>query len=266
MQLFLTDKIQAKESKTINMIRSTCKADVYNGLDKQTGVYIVENNKIIRANLRTTINEISLNSTLNSNIKSNIKITGESSYYDNYLDDIFKTKPNVVILSSFNSIKDRSERIKQIQKDTPLVKPIVLTDTPDEEEFCTSVISGAKGYCRQDAQADELSRAIRIVANGDSYYDETMGNFIFRIIKHMGHLKQLPIDKPIEEQIPMSQRELQVLKAAALTKTYKEAGEMLCISPNTVKMHLSKIYRKLGVETKLEAILKMQAKIYEFKF
>ena len=64
----------------------------------------------------------------------------------------------------------------------------------------------------------------------------------------------------------MSERELEVIKAAAITRTYKEAGELLCISPNTVKMHLSKIYRKLGVDTKLEAILKMQSKIYEFKF
>ena len=75
-----------------------------------------------------------------------------------------------------------------------------------------------------------------------------MGNFIFRMIRHMGHLKQLPIDKPVEEQFDMSERELEVIKAAAITRTYKEAGELLCISPNTVKMHLSKIYRKLGVD------------------
>ena len=47
------------------------------------------------------------------------------------------------------------QRIKQMQKDMPLVKQIILTDTPDEEEFCTSVISGVKGYCRQKVIADK---------------------------------------------------------------------------------------------------------------
>lgn len=239
------------------MGQSACKVSLRNGL-KQTGVYLVENDKIIRANLRTTINNLSTNST--------IKVRGESSYCDNYADEICKIKPNIVILSSFNKIKDGMQRIKQMQKDMPLVKQIILTDTPDEEEFCTSVISGVKGYCRQSIKEDELFRVIHMVANNESYFDETMGNFIFRMIRHMGHLKQLPIDKPVEEQFDMSERELEVIKAAAITRTYKEAGELLCISPNTVKMHLSKIYRKLGVDTKLEAILKMQSKIYEFKF
>ena len=218
------------------MGQSACKVSLRNGL-KQTGVYLVENDKIIRANLRTTINNLSTNST--------IKVRGESSYCDNYADEICEIKPNIVILSSFNKIKDGMQRIKQMQKE----------DTPDEEEFCTSVISGVKGYCRQSIKEDELFRVIHMVANNESYFDETMGNFIFRMIRHMGHLKQLPIDKPVEEQFDMSERELEVIKAAAITRTYKE-----------VKMHLSKIYRKLGVDTKLEAILKMQSKIYEFKF
>lgn len=222
---------------------------------KEHNVYIVENSGIIRATLRKHICQ-----------SSGIKVAGESLYSENYTQKVQDSRANVILFSSFVKNERNLQAVKDIKKDLPLIKPIILTPEIDEEEFCQTVIAGAKGYCAQNSEADELLRAIKIVSKGGCYYDNNMGNFIFRIIFHMGQMKQLPIDKPVEEQFDLTSREFEVIMVAGRCKNYDEIAKRLCISRHTVKMHLSSIYRKLGVKNKLEAIMKIHSKFYEFRF
>ncbi len=222
---------------------------------KLSAVYIVENDIISRTKLRDKINSI-----------KKFCIVGESLYKDNYLNNLYECSPNVVIFSSFLGLKEQYEEIKVLHKQMPLVKKLVLSANVDEEEFCATIISGAKGYCSLECDINELMTAIDFVSKGNAYFDNSMSNFIHRLISHMNQMHQLPIDKPIEEQINLTERELEVISLAAQCDDYEDIGRTLCISRHTVKMHLTSIYKKLGVKNKLQAILKLQNKIYEFKF
>ncbi len=218
-------------------------------------VFLVDNDKIVRSKLREQFNNSSL-----------FRVAGEASYSAPYTDDLFDISPNVVVFSSFCGSKEQYGDIKKIHTDMPLVKKFVLSSNIDEAEFCTTVISGVKGYCSLNCESWELLRAIRIVAGGGAYYDINMSNFIYRLISHMNQLRQLPIDKPVEEQFNLTEREMDVIMVAPYCDDYDEIAQKLCISKHTVKMHLTSIYRKLGVKNKLQAILKLQNRIYEFKF
>lgn len=225
-------------------------------INNKTLICLIENNKITRADLRERFNSF-----------KSFKVNCETTYCDkDYLDKIHTSKSNIVILSSFRGEKDNLDMIKEINKNMPLVKPIVMTDTPDEEEFCFSVLNGAKAYCNQLNTADEMERILIKVANGECYCDESMANFIYRVINHMGQMSQFPIDKPLDEQIRISNREYEVIDALLRTNSQEEAAKLLFITKNTVKMHLKKIYRKLNVNNQLKAILKLQGRLYEFKF
>ncbi len=223
--------------------------------DNANAVYLVESDKIVRSNLR-------------QHFKRTRKfcVVGEAAYEENYTDSLYESSPNIVIFSSFCGSDKQYEQIKKIHCESPLIKKVVLSKSVDEAEFCTSVIAGVKGYCSLKCEPDELLRAIELIARGNSYYDNSMSNFICRLITHMNQMHQLPIDKPIEEQIDLTDRELEVISIAAKCDDYEDIGRVLCISKHTVKMHLTSIYKKLGVKNKLQAILKLQNKIYEFKF
>ena len=228
---------------------------VKNKCQKNNAIYLVESNKIIRSKLRERLKNA-----------DKFCIVGEAAYEDDYSEYLYKIAPNIVIFSSFSGSESQYKHIKKVHSESPLIKKVVLSQCVDEAEFCTSIIAGVKGYCSQNCETDELLRAIELISRGNSYYDNSMSNFICRLITHMNQMHQLPIDKPIEEQIDLTDRELEVISIAAQCDDYEDIGRVLCISKHTVKMHLTSIYKKLGVKNKLQAILKIQNKIYEFKF
>lgn len=223
---------------------------------EKTFICLIENNKITRADLRECFNSF-----------KSFKVNAETTYCDkDYLEKIYTSKANIVVLSSFRGEKESLDKIKEINKNMPLVKSIVMTDKLEEQEFCSSVLSGARAYCNQLNTSDEMERILNKVANGECYFDDSMSNFIYRVINHMGQMSQFPIDKPLDEQVRISQREYEVINAILRTNSQEEAAKLLFITKNTVKMHLKKIYRKLNVNTQLKAILKLQSRLYEFKF
>lgn len=221
----------------------------------KNAVFIVESDKVVRSNLREQIK-----------CANKFRLAGEMPYVENITDELAQVSPNIVIFSSFIGSDEQYSHIKKVHNEFPLIKKVVLAKNVDEAEFCSSVVAGVKGYCSINSEISELIKAIEIVSKGGSYYDNSMSNFIYRLIKHMNQMRQLPIDKPIEEQIDLTDRELEVISVAATCDDYDDIAQTLHISKHTVKMHLTSIYRKLGVKNKLQAILKIQNKIYEFKF
>lgn len=221
----------------------------------KNAVFIVENDKIVRSNLREQIR-----------CANKFRLAGEMPYGESIADELAQVSPNVVIFSSFTGSDEQYRHIKKVHSEFPLIKKVVLSKNIDETEFCSSIVAGVKGYCSINSEISELIRAIEIVSKGGAYYDNSMSNFIYRLISHMNQMRQLPIDKPIEEQINLTDRELEVISVAATCDDYDDIANTLHISKHTVKMHLTSIYRKLGVKNKLQAILKIQSKIYEFKF
>lgn len=221
----------------------------------KNNVFIIDSDKVVRSNLRERIKRA-----------NKFRVAGETSYVDNLTDELSQVPTNIVIFSSFIGSNEQYNHIKKVHSEFPLIKKVVLSKNVDEAEFCSSVVAGVKGYCSINSEISELIKAIEIVSRGGAYYDNSMSNFIYRLIKHMNQMRQLPIDKPIEEQIDLTDRELEVISVAATCDDYDDIAQTLHISRHTVKMHLTSIYRKLGVKNKLQAILKIQNKIYEFRF
>jgi DNA-binding NarL/FixJ family response regulator len=101
--------------------------------------------------------------------------------------------------------------------------------------------AGATGYLLKDAPRDELFRAVRAAARGESVLSPSVA------AKLIGQVRA-----PAKE--PLSQRELEVLGLIARGSTNREAAAHLFISEATVKTHLLHIYGKLGVRDRASAV------------
>ena len=104
-----------------------------------------------------------------------------------------------------------------------------------------AIEAGATGYLLKDAPRDELYRAVRAAARGETVLSPAVAS------KLIGQMRR-------PEAEPLSQRELEVLRLVARGATNKQAAAQLFISEATVKTHLLHAYSKLGVNDRAAAV------------
>ena len=121
----------------------------------------------------------------------------------------------------------------------------------DDDEFIFSALkNGALGYILKDSSAEEIITALEGLKNGGS----PMSPFIARRVTASF---QEPKEKKVSELL--SDREHEVLQQLAQGLIYKEIGERLYISHETVKQHIKHIYQKLHVQNKIEALNRLRS-------
>jgi DNA-binding NarL/FixJ family response regulator len=121
----------------------------------------------------------------------------------------------------------------------------------DDDEFIFSALkNGALGYLLKDSTGDQILEALEGLKNGGS----PMSPYIARRVTASF---QQPKEKKITELL--SEREQEVLHHLSQGLIYKEIGEKLFISHETVKQHIKHIYQKLHVQNKIEALNKLRS-------
>ena len=121
----------------------------------------------------------------------------------------------------------------------------------DDDEFIFSALkNGALGYLLKDSSGDEIVAALESLQNGGS----PMSPYIARRVTASFQEKK---EKKLSDLL--SSREQQVLEQLAQGLIYKEIGERLFISHETVKQHIKHIYQKLHVQNKIEALNKFRS-------
>jgi DNA-binding NarL/FixJ family response regulator len=149
--------------------------------------------------------------------------------------------PDVVLMDLRMPEMDGVTAIRALRDRGTAARVLVLTTYDTDSDVLPAIEAGATGYLLKDAPRDELFRAVRAAARGESVLSPTV------VSRLMGQLRT-----PAKE--PLSQRELQVLGLIARGTTNREAAAKLFISEATVKTHLLHIYAKLGVNDRAAAV------------
>jgi len=149
--------------------------------------------------------------------------------------------PDVTLMDLQMPGLDGVGAIKAIKAQQPSSRIIVLTTYNSDADILRAIEAGATGYLLKDAPREELFRAIRAAARGDSVLAPAVAA---RLMTRMR--------APAEENL--SAREIEVLQLVAKGASNEEIGKSLHISTATVKTHLIHIYGKLGVDDRTAAV------------
>jgi DNA-binding NarL/FixJ family response regulator len=163
-------------------------------------------------------------------------------------------KPQLVLMDLEMPVMDGIQTIALASPANPEIKFIVLTVFEDNEKIFEAIKAGAHGYLLKDEKAVNIIEAINQVVEYDGMpMSPVIARKAMEMLKQTGSLPANENKTPSTGDI-LSEREMDILKELATGKSYKAIGEKLFISPFTVRKHVSNIYNKLHVGSRVQVI------------
>jgi DNA-binding NarL/FixJ family response regulator len=143
------------------------------------------------------------------------------------------------------------EAMRAIMSGTPTVKILLLTSTISTQQIIEALHIGARGIVLKDALASHLQTAIRTVYTGDYWIG---GKRVVNLVSALHDLMQQAI-VPQRKTYGLTPRELEVVGCIVEGCSNRDIAKQFTLSEETVKRHLSNIFDKTGVSTRLELAL-----------
>ena len=208
-------------------------------------VVIVEDYKLTRVGLRSTINEF-----------ENISVIGEAEDAIKGLEIIKKEKPHVVLmdlgLPEMNGI-EATQKVKEISPDT---KVIILTSHDREEEVLAALGSGASAYCLKDIDPKTLASVIKNVSKGACWLDSAVAQVALNLFPKPENTDLQHGSEVSDARAQLTEREFEVLRLLVKGKSNTEIAKELIVSVHTAKAHVCSILQKLCVDDRVQAAVK----------
>ena len=177
---------------------------------------------------------------------TDVEIVAEASSGEDALRLAIKHKPDVILLDIRMAPGDDGlAALEKIRNDAPSVRCIMLTTFDNSTYIARAVASGAHDYILKGCSREELLESITGAASGQL---PLRAGELRRVATTMANRVVTP-----DPDVPLTQREMQVLRHVALGLSNKEIAQSLTISVETVKEHVQNILRKLAVSDRTQA-------------
>ena len=176
------------------------------------------------------------------------RLAGEFSSVEGALANLPKQKPDVVLVDINLSGQSGITCVRQLKGGMPSTQFVVFTVYEDPDHIFDALTAGASGYLMKQTPRDELLAAIRQVHAGGS----PMSSYIARKVVQWFQAK--PPSGGDAHRESLSPREHEILRLLARGKAYKEMADVLGVSLGTINTHVRRIYQKLQVSSRSEAV------------
>jgi len=200
-------------------------------------VSIVEDNDKLRETLARVLNRA-----------DGFRCVSHYANAEDALKDLPQAKPDVVLMDINLPGMNGVQCVRQLKKILPEIQVMMLTVYEDTENIFNALTAGANGYMLKRTPGAELLEAIREVHRGGSPMTMHIARKVVQSFQQTAATAQ-----PAEN---LSEREQQVLDQLSRGLMYKEIAEKLGISYETVHTYIRRIYEKLQVRTRTEAVAK----------
>jgi DNA-binding NarL/FixJ family response regulator len=177
------------------------------------------------------------------------KIVGEAEDGQRALELIEQLKPDVAILDIRMPKLNGIEVVRSMKHCSPTTKTLILTAYDDDDYIFALMEAGVSGYQLKTAGAKELADAVRTVYAGEAVLHPTIAVKIARLWA----LRGTPAKRETAEQL--STRELEILELSAKGLRNKAIADTVNINVRTIEGHFNSIFAKLGVSSRVEAVL-----------
>jgi DNA-binding NarL/FixJ family response regulator len=155
-----------------------------------------------------------------------------------------KEEPDVVLMDISMPKMDGISATREIKALLPRTAVVILTGHEEDEHVFEGIKAGAQGYLLKDSEPEDLSRAIHTVFAGDTIIAPDLAQKMLNTFEGGAHLAP-----------PLTERELEVIKALAQGMSDRQIARSLGISEKTVRNHTSNIYRKLHIFDRTQAVI-----------
>jgi DNA-binding NarL/FixJ family response regulator len=199
--------------------------------------------------------------------KAQIIVVEDRPVIQQRLSDLFERESNFVLRALCTSAEDALERLKEtpcdlmiidlelpgmsgeelipcVSADYPRIKLVVFTVFEDQARIVRLMRKGIDGYLLKDTGDELLLAELSVIMLGGAPLSPRVARKIL----------EDATAEPAAAENPLSEREVEILNLTALGLTYKNIADDLNISPNTVRVHISRIYEKLETCNKTEAL------------
>jgi DNA-binding NarL/FixJ family response regulator len=193
-------------------------------------VLVVDDHPVVRDGLRGMLDG-----------QPDLEVVGEAGNGREALAQVARLRPDVVLVDLRMPELDGVGTIRALARDHPGVRTLVLTTYDEDRDILRALDAGAVGCLLKDTPREELFRAVRAAARGESVLAPSV------TARLLGRLRSPVPDAP-------SDRELEVLALVARGLTNRAIGRSLAISEATVKTHLVHVFGKLGVDDRTAAV------------
>lgn len=207
--------------------------------DDRIHVLLVDDQDLVRSGLRRILRR-----------KEGFEVIAECTDGDEVVDAVSKSRPDVVVMDlrmKRVSGMDATRRLADTADPPPV---LVLTTFRDEELLSEALRAGAAGFVLKDSPAEELIRAVRIVAAGEAVLDPAITARVLDTYRTDPERTENTIS--VER---LTSRELAVLGLIGRGLSNDEIAAELVISVVTVKSHIGNIFHKLDVRDRAAAVV-----------
>lgn len=201
-------------------------------------VLLCDDHQIVREGLRSFLE-----------LHDSVEIVGECANGVEVLQQIDASIPDVILLDLMMPRMSGLDVLRELQQREDAPKVLVLSSFLDDESVFAAIEVGADGYLLKDISPAELLKAIQDVSEGLSPLHPTIAQ---KLMRKLATPQKKQESRDVEE---LTEREQEVLGLVAQGLKNREVGQALCISPKTVKTHVSNILYKLGVKDRVQLVI-----------
>ncbi len=192
-------------------------------------VLLVDDHSIVRQGLKNLIA-----------LESDLTVTGEAASGLEAINLVRKNQYDIVVLDISMPDKNGVDTLHDLKHVSPDLPVLILSGYAEAQYALNLIRNDCKGYLSKDADADEIIKAIRTIANGKRYISAELAELMSEQLSH-------PTEKQLHETL--SDREFQVFFKLAGGLSATEIGTELNISVKTVSTYRSRILEKMSLKT-----------------
>jgi len=180
-----------------------------------------------------------------------IDVVGEACDGEEAVAKARDLKPDVVLMDVRMPRLSGIEAARHIRRLLPGTEVVMLTVSDEEEDLYESVKAGANGYLLKEVAIEEIAETVRAIVQRQAVVSPSMTT------KLLAEFRSLARRAAEREELPppgLTDREMQVLRLMAQSRSNKDIAGALYISENTVKNHVRNILEKLHLHSRMEAV------------
>ncbi len=204
-----------------------------------TRVLLVEDHALMLLNLKQILLDV-----------PDFEVVGEATNGEAALQQMRRLIPGLVLMDLGLPVLNGIEVTRIIKHEFPQTRVLILTSHDEDESLFGALAAGADGYCLKGITQNppSLLAALRAVRDGAAWLAPEVADRVLRDLNR--------VTTATGVVNPLSERELEVLKLVADGLSNQEIGQQLYIAAGTVRIHVSNILTKLGVNDRVQAAVK----------